>query len=226
MGEGVLTPQPAPAAIGRFIVALALGGALWLWLRGPLAGVFAVLLDIALAAFGGAAFDAATVSGDQIILQTRLLTPDGASLLLGRVEPAHFTLAVPLVWAGVVAIAPPRACIRWLPLATIIALGFCLLAVLLQAGVAIPRLGVRSGSVALQGGTPLQPFVAPWSPPNADLLSVIDAVRITLVHFNLFVLPPILAVLAARPSAAPSKPRKTARTSSSKRHDRRHPRAR
>lgn len=217
-----MTPRPAASAVGRFVLVLAAGGALWLWLRAPMAHVFALLIDLLLGVFGGAAFDGTRVTGDQIVLQTRLLTPDGAGLLLGRIEPAHFTLAVPLVWAAVIAIAPPRAWARWLPLGTLIVFAFCLLAILLQAGVAIPRLGLRSGSIAVQGGTPLEPSVTPWSPPNADLLSALDAVRITLVHFNLFVLPAILAVLAARrPAAAPEAPKP-----SPKRHDRRRRRPR
>lgn len=219
-----MTPGPAVSAVGRFVVVLALGGAVWLWLRAPVASAFAVVLDLLLGAFGGPAFDRASGAGEIVVIQTRLLTPDGASLLLGRIEPAHFTLAVPLVWAAVVALTPPRAWARWLSLGTLIVLGFCLAAVLLQAGVAIPRLGVRAGAVALQGGTPLEPTISPWSPPSPDLLSALDAFRIALVHFNLFVLPAIIAALSARAPAAPAvapQPSEVARTSKRNRHDRR-----
>ena len=64
-------------------------------------------------------------------------------------------------------------------------------------------------------------FFAYWMP---QLLSVLDAFRIALVHFNLFVLPAIIAALSARAPAAPAvapQPSEVARTSKRNRHDRR-----
>lgn len=201
-----MRPQPTWSAIARCLAVLVAGGAVWLWLGPYLNPLIAAFLQSTLGLVHGQALAGVSAHGNELVLQTNLISPENGALLGARVQPAHFTLAMPLVWAAIVALAPPRAWPFWLPVATILAFAFFLTALALQAGVALPRLGLRAGVDMLQGGTPLEPRRLPWRAPDADVLSAIEWLRIALVHFNLFVLPPLLAVLAWRSAASRGAP--------------------
>jgi exosortase/archaeosortase family protein len=120
--------------------------------------------------------------------------------------PEDFTLALPLVAASLATLARPAAMARGAAVAVaLFTLGMALAA--LTAG---HDAAIAAGAKVLGVGGVVQPYRA----PGAILLPLMKAAQDVVVHFNLFLLPILLALAGrqarpdpAAPTPAPRKPR-------------------
>jgi exosortase/archaeosortase family protein len=184
----------------RFIVALALGFAVW-WITGPyllFPALRVVAAAIAAIVHGPAMAAVVDAEWDQWIVQTRLLKPGTVNQLFDiPVQPRHFTLGFPLIWAAVFCVSSSRRELRNLAFASVIAFAAYSLVLALQLMVTVPKVAERTAAnVLILEPSLVGPVVWEYRPPPSALIALLDLLRVSLVYLNFFLLPTALAALA------------------------------
>ena len=142
--------------------------------------------------------EAITCAGaDPAVITTGVLSASPLTVLTTPFEPSDFTLAMPLVLASLALGRKPAPIIA----GALISLGLFALAMALGAVTLSHDQAIAEGVTALAGRT----FSQSYTPPGPFLLAVLKAAQNTLVHFNLFLLPLVLAYHSgASASVAPA----------------------
>lgn len=138
---------------------------------------------------------------DATILTTAVQTADPLTVMTLSFDPTDFTLATPLVLA---ALALGRRHARIIA-GLFISLGLFSLAMVVGATTMSHDAATAAGLTMLTGSS----FMQSYTPPGEFLLALLKAAQNTLVHFNLFLLPLVMAYWtgAAAAPAAPTTPR-------------------
>lgn len=134
-------------------------------------------------------------AADPAVTTTAVLSANPLTVLTMAFAPADFMLAAPLVLATLALGRRPARIV----IAALLSLGLFSLAMVLGATTMSHDQAIASGVSLLAG----KAFMQSYSPPGEFLLALLKAAQNTLVHFNLFLLP---LVLAGFVGAAPRKP--------------------
>lgn len=134
-------------------------------------------------------------TSEPTIVTTAVMSASPLTVLTLPFDPADFTLAIPLVLASLLMVRRPWAIV----LGVLTSIVLFALAMTLGATTMSHDQAMAAGTTMLAGKT----FLQSYAPPGDILIAVLKAMQNTLVHFNLFLLP---LVLAGWPSPSPPAP--------------------